>query len=87
VAFVTLREQVAPSRIQAPISPFTPIGLPGWAVEMTIKDFATCAQLAQDSGYDGVEVACAFSRAQLMSLIMSIFQFVYTICACVTGAL
>lgn len=47
---------VAPSRIQSPISPFTPIGLPGWAVEMTIKDFASCAQLAQDSGYDGVEV-------------------------------
>jgi hypothetical protein len=23
---------------------------------MTIKDFATCAALAQDSGYDGVEV-------------------------------
>jgi 2,4-dienoyl-CoA reductase-like NADH-dependent reductase (Old Yellow Enzyme family) len=23
---------------------------------MTIKDFASCAQLAQDSGYDGVEV-------------------------------
>ena len=47
---------VAPSRIQSPISPFTPIGLPGWAVEMTIKDFASCAQLSQDSGYDGVEV-------------------------------
>ena len=52
--------QVAPSRIQSPISPFTPIGLPGWGVEMTIKDFATCAQLAQDAGYDGVEVMCHF---------------------------
>jgi 2,4-dienoyl-CoA reductase-like NADH-dependent reductase (Old Yellow Enzyme family) len=27
---------------------------------MTIKDFATCAALAQDSGYDGVEVCVAF---------------------------
>jgi 2,4-dienoyl-CoA reductase (NADPH2) len=54
-------EQVAPSRLQAPISPFTPIGLPSWAVEMTISDFATCAQLAQEAGYDGVEV-CSCSN-------------------------
>jgi hypothetical protein len=29
---------------------------------MTIKDFATCAQLAQDSGYDGVEVIARLKR-------------------------
>lgn len=47
---------VAPSRLKAPISPFTPWPLPGFMVEKTIADFARCARLAQEAGYDGVEI-------------------------------
>ena len=47
---------VAPSRLKAPINPFTPWALTGRGVESTIKDFAHCARLAQDAGYDGVEI-------------------------------
>ncbi|MCE5232492.1 MAG: NADPH-dependent 2,4-dienoyl-CoA reductase [Xanthomonadaceae bacterium] len=47
---------VAPSRIKSPITPFTPRALTGRGVERTIRDFADCARLAQDAGYDGVEV-------------------------------
>lgn len=47
---------VAPSRLKAPISPFTPWPLPGLMVEKTIADFARCARLAQEAGYDGVEI-------------------------------
>ena len=48
--------QIAPSRIKAPISKFTPLPLPGLGVNMTIKNYARCAKLAQQAGYDGVEV-------------------------------
>ncbi len=47
---------VAPSRIKSPITPFTPRALSSRGVERTINDFVRCAQLAQDAGYDGVEV-------------------------------
>ncbi|NOY27585.1 MAG: NADPH-dependent 2,4-dienoyl-CoA reductase [Oligoflexia bacterium] len=47
---------VAPSRIQSPISPFKPWALSGRGVRGTIDDFARCAGLAQQAGYDGVEV-------------------------------
>ncbi|HEX7348415.1 MAG TPA: NADPH-dependent 2,4-dienoyl-CoA reductase [Rhodanobacteraceae bacterium] len=47
---------VAPSRIKSPITPFTPHALSTAGVERTIRDFARCAKLAQDAGYDGVEV-------------------------------
>jgi 2,4-dienoyl-CoA reductase (NADPH2) len=47
---------VAPSRIKSPITPFTPRALTGWGVERTIRDFVRCATLAQEAGYDGVEV-------------------------------
>lgn len=47
---------VAPSAIQAPISPFPPRELSTDDVERTIDDFARCAGLAQDAGYDGVEI-------------------------------
>ncbi|MBI5258230.1 MAG: NADPH-dependent 2,4-dienoyl-CoA reductase [Burkholderiales bacterium] len=49
-------QQVAPSALRAPINPFTPHALTAEEVEATIEDFATCAALAQDAGYDGVEV-------------------------------
>ena len=47
---------VGPSPIQAPISPFPPRELTAAEVERTIEDFVTCAALAKDAGYDGVEV-------------------------------
>jgi len=47
---------VAPSRIKSPITPFTPRALSSRAVERTIGDFASCAKLAQDAGYDGIEI-------------------------------
>ena len=47
---------VAPSAIQSPISPFKPWALTGWGVRRTISDFVRCAKLAQDAGYDGVEI-------------------------------
>lgn len=47
---------VAPSRIRAPITPFTPFALPGFWIKKTICDFAKTAKRAQEAGYDGVEV-------------------------------
>ncbi|PHM39792.1 NADPH-dependent 2,4-dienoyl-CoA reductase [Xenorhabdus mauleonii] len=47
---------VAPSAIQAPINPFTPREMSEEDIQQTIKDFARCAQLAQQAGYDGVEI-------------------------------
>jgi 2,4-dienoyl-CoA reductase (NADPH2) len=47
---------VAPSRLKAPISPFTPRELSGRGVERQISAFVRCAELAQEAGYDGVEV-------------------------------
>ncbi len=47
---------VAPSRKKSPISPFTPWALPGFMVRKTIQHFVRCAALAQDAGYDGVEI-------------------------------
>ncbi|MEN9448431.1 MAG: hypothetical protein RJA25_1721 [Bacteroidota bacterium] len=47
---------VAPSRIQSPITPFKPRALSTWGVKRTINDFADCAVLAQEAGYDGVEI-------------------------------
>ncbi|EMM5417563.1 NADPH-dependent 2,4-dienoyl-CoA reductase [Citrobacter amalonaticus] len=47
---------VAPSAIQAPINRFTPHALSHEEVLQLIEDFAYCAQLAREAGYDGVEV-------------------------------
>ncbi|WP_445004947.1 FAD-dependent oxidoreductase [Halomonas mongoliensis] len=49
-------ELVAPSAIQAPINPFTPRELSAEDVEKQIADYVRCATLAQQAGYDGVEV-------------------------------
>ncbi len=49
-------ELVAPSPLQAPISPFPPRELSDVEVEATIEDFVRCARLAKLAGYDGVEI-------------------------------
>ena len=47
---------VAPSRIQSPISPFTPFALSLRGVERQIRAFVNCAAKAREAGYDGVEI-------------------------------
>ena len=47
---------VAPSAIQAPINRFAPHALSHDEILQLIEDFARCARLAQEAGYDGVEV-------------------------------
>jgi len=47
---------VAPSKIKSPITPFTPRALSPRGVERTVDDFVNCAKLAQDAGYDGIEI-------------------------------
>lgn len=47
---------VAPSSIKAPISPFRPRALTRWGIRKTIQDFVRCAVLAEQAGYDGVEI-------------------------------
>ncbi|MEV5473059.1 NADPH-dependent 2,4-dienoyl-CoA reductase [Streptomyces sp. NPDC052207] len=50
------RDLVAPSALQAPISPFVPHALTGAEVEQTIEDYVRAARLARRAGYDGVEI-------------------------------
>lgn len=47
---------VAPSAIQAPISPHVPHELTGEEIEQTIADYVRSAVLAKEAGYDGVEI-------------------------------
>lgn len=47
---------VAPSALQAPISPHVPHALTDDEVEETVEDFVRAAELARLAGYDGVEV-------------------------------
>ena len=47
---------VAPSAIQAPINRFKPHALSHDEILALIDDFARCAALAREAGYDGVEV-------------------------------
>ncbi len=47
---------VAPSAIKSPITPFKPFALPTWGVQRTINNYISAAALAQEAGYDGVEV-------------------------------
>jgi len=50
------KQIVAPSAIQSPIIPLTPRELSTNEVEQQINDFVHSAMLAQDSGYDGIEI-------------------------------
>jgi 2,4-dienoyl-CoA reductase (NADPH2) len=47
---------VAPSALRAPISPFRPWEMSPRLIHATIRDFARCAALAREAGYDGVEI-------------------------------
>ncbi|MFG6655967.1 FAD-dependent oxidoreductase [Scandinavium sp. M-37] len=47
---------VAPSALQAPINRFAPHALTHDEILVLIDDFAQCALLAREAGYDGVEV-------------------------------
>ncbi|MEO8739266.1 MAG: NADPH-dependent 2,4-dienoyl-CoA reductase [Casimicrobiaceae bacterium] len=47
---------VAPSSLKSPITPFRPRALTQWGIRKNIADYARCAQLAQQGGYDGVEI-------------------------------
>jgi 2,4-dienoyl-CoA reductase (NADPH2) len=47
---------VAPSRLKAPISPFTPRELSDAGVGRQVAAFVRCATLAREAGYDGVEI-------------------------------
>jgi len=47
---------VGPSKIKAPINPFTPKEMSVRQIKGTIKDFAYSASLAAKAGYDGVEI-------------------------------
>ncbi|MFJ8073632.1 FAD-dependent oxidoreductase [Streptomyces sp. NPDC096176] len=50
------QDLVAPSALQAPISPFVPRALTDAEIEETIEDFVRAARLAKSAGYDGVEI-------------------------------
>ena len=47
---------VAPSPIKSRIGAYVPRELDEAGIEKQIADFANCAKLAQDAGYDGVEI-------------------------------
>ena len=47
---------VAPSAIKSPISPFPPTELDEEGIEKQISDIVNAARLAQEAGYDGVEI-------------------------------
>lgn len=49
-------ELIAPSPVKAPINPFPPREVTVDEIEQQIDDFANCAALAKEAGYDGVEV-------------------------------
>lgn len=47
---------VSCSPVKSPISPFKPRELSDSGIERQIEDYVRCASLAQEAGYDGVEV-------------------------------
>ncbi|AXB45603.1 NADPH-dependent 2,4-dienoyl-CoA reductase [Amycolatopsis albispora] len=47
---------VSASAIKAPINPFRPRALSDRGIRRQIDDFARCAALAREAGYDGVEI-------------------------------
>lgn len=49
-------KSVAPTALKSPINRETPRELSAVDIERTIEDFAHCAALAREAGYDGVEI-------------------------------
>ncbi len=49
-------KQIAPSAIKSPINPYTPREITAEEIQDQIDDFVRCAALAQQAGYDGVEI-------------------------------
>lgn len=47
---------LAPSKLKSPITPFTPKAMSKRQIKKTIQDYAKTARLAQQAGYDGVEI-------------------------------
>jgi 2,4-dienoyl-CoA reductase (NADPH2) len=47
---------VAPSKLKAPINPFTPHAISARGIERQIHAYANAARLAREAGYDGVEI-------------------------------
>lgn len=47
---------VSASAIKSPISPFKPRQMSRENIQKTIEDYAKCAKLAKQAGYDGVEI-------------------------------
>ncbi len=47
---------VSPGKSKSPITPFAPWKLSNAKVHSTIDDFVNCSALAQEAGYDGVEI-------------------------------
>ncbi|MFM9847042.1 MAG: FAD-dependent oxidoreductase [Hyphomicrobiaceae bacterium] len=47
---------VGPSTLASPINPRAPRRMTEADIERTIEDYATCAALAREAGYDGVEI-------------------------------
>ncbi len=47
---------VAPSRVRSRISPVVPAELDEAGIEKQLEDFALCGRLAEEAGYDGVEI-------------------------------
>ncbi|WP_028536773.1 FAD-dependent oxidoreductase [Paludibacterium yongneupense] len=47
---------VAPSALTAPINVYRPREMSGDDIRRTVADFARCAALAREAGYDGVEI-------------------------------
>jgi 2,4-dienoyl-CoA reductase (NADPH2) len=54
--YAAVPELVAPSAIRAPINRYTPRAMTDADILRTIEQFATSAKLAQDAGYDGIEI-------------------------------
>ena len=53
------RDCVAPSAIKSRVGLYTPIELDEAGIEKQINDYAVCAALAREAGYDGVEVVAS----------------------------
>jgi 2,4-dienoyl-CoA reductase (NADPH2) len=56
---------VGPTNVKAPIGWFTPTALSEREIEATIGDFVRSAQLAEEAGYDGVEVMVISVRVRV----------------------